>query len=301
MSRSNAEWENQFREWAKPPGATEEQRMLNAEKVVRNAIDSSGTLQGKSIRVFAQGSYRNNTNIPGESDVDIAVICDDIFFPDYPEGTNQTTFRNIDADYTYTSFKNGVEQALVSYLGRSAVRRGNKALALKETTYHVDADVAPFFEHRRYDKDGSYLSGVELRPDNGSPFNVINWPEQHYRHGVEKNTATGRRYKAFVRILKSLRDEMETQGIAVAKEIPRGFLLECLGWNVSNELLGQQFYLKDVRAALAHIYVATESETGCSEWGEVSELKYLFRPSQKWTREQVSAFVLAAWTHIGFQ
>jgi len=39
----------------------------------------------------------------------------------------------------------------------------------------------------------------------------------------------------------------------------------------------------------------------CSEWGEVSELKYLFRSPQKWTREQAHKFIDAAWDYIGFE
>lgn len=33
---------------------------------------------------------------------------------------------------------------------------------------------------------GAFLSGVELRPDNGIPSKVINWPEQHYQNGEKK-------------------------------------------------------------------------------------------------------------------
>jgi hypothetical protein len=301
MVRSLDEWEVQFRKWAKPPGDTEEQRMQNALKVVRNAIAASEDLQARNIRVIAQGSYRNNTNIPRESDVDVAVVCYDAFFPDYPAGTDKSTFGNVSANYAYSTFKNAVGKALVNYLGRSAVQPGNKAFGVKETSYHVEADVAPFFEHRRYQRNGSYSRGIELRPDNGTPDKVINWPEQHYENGVAKNNSTGRRYKALVRILKSLRDEMEADGISAAQSIPRGFLLECLGWNVPNGLFGHEFYFEDVRLALVHLYGATETEAGCSEWGEVSELKYLFRASQKWTRQQVNSFILAAWTRMGFQ
>lgn len=301
MDKSILDWENRFRAWAKPPGTTEQHRMLNAESVVRNAIKRSETLQERNIRVFAQGSYRNNTNVPGESDVDIAVVCDDVFFPDYPTGTDASTFGNVDADYTYASFKNAVEDALVSYLGRGAVRHGNKAFDIEETTYHVEADVAPFFQHRRYSEEGNFLTGIELRPDTGIPIKVINWPEQHRQKGVEKNNATGRRYKALVRVLKSLRNEMEANNVAAAKPIPRGFLIECLAWNIPNELFGNDLYWDDVRAALLHLYTATETDAGCGEWGEVSELKYLFRSTQRWTRKQVNTFILAAWGYVGFQ
>lgn len=88
--------------------------------------------------------------------------------------------------------------------------------------------------------------------------------------------------------------------IPEAEAIPRGFLLECLVWNVPDEKMGSTTLYEDLKASLAFLYVATSTEAGCSEWGEVSELKYLFRPSQKWTREQVNAFVLRAWTYVGY-
>lgn len=71
-------------------------------------------------------------------------------------------------------------------------------------------------------------SGVQMLTDKGR--SIINWPEQHYRNGVDKNSATGRRYKRAVRILKMLRNEMAKQGVRAAQPIP-SFLAECLVWN----------------------------------------------------------------------
>jgi hypothetical protein len=294
------DWESQFREWAKPPGTTEEQRIANAEKGIKDALKASDALKNRDIRVFTQGSYRNNTNVRKDSDVDIAAVCYDVFYPDYPEGTTKETFGNIDGDYAYGTFKNEVEQALVARFGHSAVERGNKAFDVHENTYRVEADVAPFFEHRRYHVGGDYLSGVELRPDSGQPVKVINWPQQHYDNGVSKNMATGKRYKSMVRILKCLRKEMADNGCHEAEPIP-GFLLECLIWNVPNDYFGHATYKADVRACLAFLFNNTKSDDTCSEWGEVSELKYLFRPSQKWTRQQANSFLSKAWDYIGFE
>lgn len=293
------DWETTFRTWGRPPGSTEEQRIANAEKGIRDAISASEALKKRDVRTFTQGSYRNNTNVRQDSDVDIAVVCYDVFYPDYPEGTTDETFGFTDASYDYATFKNEVEQALVARFGHSAVNRGNKAFDVHENTYRVEADVAPFFEHRRYHKNGNYLSGVELRPDNGEPSNVINWPQQHYDNGVSKNAATGRRYKAMVRILKSLRNEMADNNCSEADPVT-GFLLECLVWNVPDDHFGQDSYTADVRACLAFLFNNTRSDDTCSEWGEVSELKYLFYAAQKWTRQQANYFLNKAWGYVGF-
>ena len=294
------DWESQFREWAKPPGTSEEQRMANAERQIKDALESSSDLRPRDIRVFAQGSYKNNTNVRRDSDVDIAVVCYDIFFPDYPEGTTNETFGNRDGDYPYADFKNDVERALVARFGRDAVDRGNKAFDVHENSYRVEADVAPFFEHRWYSTNGRYISGVELRPDNGKPWQVINWPQQHYDNGVSKNSATSKRFKAIVRVLKSLCNEMEAEGISQAANIP-GFLIECLVWNVPNDRFGHTTYRADVRESLAFLFNNTRSDQDCADWGEVSELKYLFRGVKIWTREDAHLFVDAAWDYVGFE
>ena len=185
---------------------------------------------------------------------------------------------------------------LIDYFGAHAVDRGNKAIDVNETSYHVEADVAPFFEYRRYNRDGSYLSGVELRTDLDCS-RIINWPEQHYSNGVEKNKNTGSRYKFIVRGLKAIAHEIASRHIAIGN-IP-GFLLECLAYNLPNKCFGSQSYLQDMKNALVHIYEATESSEACSQWVEVSEMKWLFHPGQKWTYDQAHAFAYEAWNFDG--
>ncbi len=291
------DWEPTFELWAKPPGKTEQERCENAEKAVRNAIEASDKLNQRNIKVFFHGSYRNNTNVRKDSDVDVGILCYDTFFMYLPNGSTREDFNISSATYQYDQFKNEVGEALVVYFGESSVSRGNKAFDIHENSYRVDADVAPFFEHRRYHKDRSYLSGVELTPDNGG--RIINWPEQHYNNGVDKNSKTGKRFKSVVRILKSLCNEMSEKDISAAKSIS-GFLIECMVWNVPNDNFGYTFYKSDVRNCLAFLFNNTRTDEQCSEWGEVSDLKYLFR-NQRLKRQQAHSFVSAAWDYIGFE
>lgn len=296
----NQQWDEKFQRWAKSPSQSETERCENAEGAIREAIKSDSRLVNRDIRVFTQGSYRNRTNVRRESDVDVGILCLDTFFYDpLPEGTTESTFGIVPATYHYEQFKNDVGQALVNYFGVGAVTRGNKAFDIKETGRQVEADVAPFFEHRRYSPGGSPLSGVELRPDNGNPPRVINWPEQHYKNGVAKNDRTSRSYKALVRILKSLRNEMDDNGVEEASPII-GFLSECLIWNVPDSYFSHLSYGGDLEAALTFLYNRTKTHDACKEWGEVSELNYLFHSSQKWTRQQAHDFILAAWQYVDF-
>lgn len=293
--------ETRFATWAKGPAKTEEEKCERAVTAIQKAIENDPTLSKRKTAVFAQGSYQNRTNIRAESDVDVCVRCDDVFFPAYPEGTTRETFGNQEADYKFVQFKSDVENALVRHFGRAAVTRGNKAFDIHENTYRVDADVVPAFEHRRYTlrADGTHFInyGIEFRPDNGN--SIINWPDQNYENGVAKRERTKLRYKKIVRILKNLRCEMQSDGVAQAENVA-SFLIECLVWNAPDNLFGNPTLATDVESVLRDLILKTSAEASCKEWGEVNELKYLFRAKQPWTREQAHNFLSAAWTYLDF-
>ena len=204
-SRSKSGWESKFGTWSSPPSETETQRAKNAESMIRSAIAASEKLRYRDIKVFTQGSYRNRVNTRSDSDVDIGIVCFDTYFSDYPDDNVKSIVKMASqpATYTYELFKNEIEEALVAKFGRPAVTRGSKAFDVSETSYRVEADVAAFFEHRRYSSSRHYISGVEMIPDDYTPPRVRNWPEQHYSNGVSKNTLTSKRYKRMVRIIKS--------------------------------------------------------------------------------------------------
>lgn len=72
-------------------------------------------------------------------------------------------------------------------------------------------------------------------------------------------------------------------------------------WNVPNEGFGHDTYKADVRYVIAHLWNSTRTVDSCGEWGEINELKYLFRSEQPWTREQANTFLQAAWDYISFE
>ena len=93
---------------------------------------------------------------------------------------------------------------------------------------------------------------------------------------------------------------MADEGYDAAEPIP-SYLIECLVWNVPNEGFGHYTLDADVRYALAHLWNETRTDESCDEWGEVNELKYLFRSAQPWNRNEVNTFLQAAWDYIGFE
>ena len=298
-------WESDFGFWAQPPSRTEEQRSDNAIKGIRSAVNGSSKLNQRKIKVFTQGSYRNRVNVRQDSDVDLGVMIYDSFFKEYPEGKTRADFGNIVGDYPYSQFKDELEEALVDRFGRASVKRGNKAFNIRENTYHVEADVVPLFEFRQYWPGGSYRAGVALLTDQGRRIQnyperlVAYWPSTplHYENGNSKNTATRRRYRGLVRILKKIRNEMEDADFSSAKAMP-GYLLECLCWNVSDAAFTGSTWDARVRAVLVDLWNNTKDDGSCNSWCEVDAIKYLFHASQPWTRPAAHAFITEAWNYL---
>jgi hypothetical protein len=285
--------------WAKPPGETEQTKCDNAVRMIRQAVQASQKLRGKNIRIFAQGSYCNRTNVRQDSDVDVCVLCADSFFYDLPQGVLATRFGlTSPAPYLYSEFKVDVENALLAYFEPQGMQRGKKAFDIHANSYRLDADAVPVFEYRFYHEDGSWRTGTAFLPDGGS--RILNYPEQNYINGVEKNKSTGGRFKDVVRILKRLRNRMNDEGIPAAGAAP-SFLVESMVWNVSGQWFGHDQYTADVRAVLATIFNSTLKQEDCAEWTEVNGLKFLFHTTQPWTLNQAHAFVSAAWDYLGFQ
>ena len=88
-----------------------------------------------------------------------------------------------------------------------------------------------------------------------------------------------------VRVVKSIND-------LTSSPVP-GFLIECLMWNVPNSQFSHATYEQTLRASLRHIYQSLGSQVS-DEWGEVSELKYLFK-GNPWTKEYAQSAISNIW------
>jgi len=164
------DWETDLRVWGRPPGPTEQAKMERTEARIKEAIAASPALSGHDIQIAAQGSYKNLTHIPRESDVDIRVVLKETAFFDFtfvdPNATIEemfARFRITPATNRFEDFRNDVGAALVARFGAApAVESGDKAFRIHETRYQVDADVVAAFVHHRYHPDGTSDEGVEF-------------------------------------------------------------------------------------------------------------------------------------------
>lgn len=301
-------WEDTLRSWVKPPSANEDAKRDKTDAEIKKALSTSPRLKNVEYKVYAKGSYANNTNVRLDYDVDIAVECTEFWYHEVSASAMgkkdaiDAQFSPYGKDYGLVAFKADIEAALVDNYGRSAVTRGNMALRVREKKTTLPADVVPccgFQLVTDIDQRGnlSSIRGTRLRSDKGS--DVTNWPQQQLDNGIKKNNATNYRYKYMVRALKRLENEL-IKGGQLSKELP-SFLIECLVYNVPDTEFNHTTYVDEMRAVLASIFNATLAEDKCSDWIEVNGRKYLFRSSQPWTYQQAHDLADKAWDRMGLK
>ncbi|MDO5690079.1 MAG: nucleotidyltransferase [Tissierellia bacterium] len=252
--------EEQLVAYSKPLSETEEQQCKNAIAMVVDALKKLGFKEenqitkkysetpsfqvkmksaqdGYEVNIFLQGSYAKNTNVRTHSDVDIAVVQEDVFRPKYRPGVTGADYGFANALPRAKSFKDVVQEALIKKFGKD-VERCNKSIKIHGNTYRKDADSVPALRFRNYQQDyindsDNYIGGILIKPDEG--VEIINYPEQHLRNGIEKNKSTNYSFKKMVRIAKEMRYQMEDRGYKYAKKAS-SFGVECLVWNVPDDI-----------------------------------------------------------------
>jgi len=286
--------------WTKPPSNSESTKLENSERMVKDAISQDTKLKTKSTETFGQGSYANDTNVRLNSDIDINVRYTGGYFFQLPPDTTEedVNIAHISSSaYSYSEFKNDVENALVSKFGRSEVIRKDKCITIKENSYRIETDVVPTWNFRRYSKNGNYVLGARFLADSGKV--ITNYPKQHIENGIGKNSRTSKRFKRLTRIHRRLRYKMIEDGQPISDNIT-SFLLECLVWNTPNDVFNNtNTWTERLKLSIGHIYKKTQNEDDCKDWGEVSELLYLF-VGRKWSRQDVNDYMIQVWKYLEY-
>ena len=287
--------EKKLIEWTQPLGVREERRCANTIAHIRKAIDCDPILAQKNIEVFEQGSHKNSTNVRLDSDIDVCVVLKERINLDLPTGKVARDYGLSDpSNYSFPKYKNSVASALRRVFGSDYIKKGDKSIKIRPNVTGVNADVVPAFEHRRYTGVGyRYNEGIQFVTDGGD--SVRNFPRQHSENGNMKNGQTNGLYKPTVRLLKKINYELDEDGFVPS------FLVECLAWNVPNKEFSQNYtYTDRLKGVLYHIYSHTKKNSNrCDDWGEVSELLYLFRKGKGWTKKDAENFAFKAWNYVG--
>ena len=255
--------EDELKTMAAPLSPTEDEQCKRAIRMVADALKDIGysdtseikrldplspsysirmvkRYRGEDIQLLIQGSYANNTNVRGESDVDIAVIDESnkVYGARKNTDTNEYLFANGDTGaYAANLLRASVKRALC---GRFAgVKDGDKSIKVPGNASRKSADVVPcvrFVDLTNYREDGTgkCIDGVVLH--SLSAETIVNYPEAHIAAGRHKNTRTDRWYKKMVRIEKHIRCELCDEGYPSAMKLS-SFGVESLVFNVPDSTI----------------------------------------------------------------
>ena len=222
------------------------QQSSDTYATVKRALEANDTKYAdKSRDVFLQGSYGNDTNIYAESDVDIVMRTDSIYYYDTsalnPQEL-QTFYTSFTAaTYTYAEYKSQVVQALQKSFGQSDVKTGEKAVKVKASGNRRSSDVVVATEFRRYYSGPLgplYVPGIRFFTSGGKQ--ISNYPKQHSANLTTKHQATYQWFKPMVRILKNMRSKLVDDGVLAAGSAP-SYFIEGLLYNVPTDKFGKSY------------------------------------------------------------
>lgn len=286
--------ESQLDIWSHQGSVTQSSNTYNT---IKNVLEASTTpYAGKNYKVFLQGSYGNDTNIFAESDVDIVIQLNDCFQSDLTNLSEEekAAYKKAfnDAMYTHVDFKRAVLSALTAQYG-SAVKAGDKAIAIDASGSRRKADVIVAIQFRRYFKfkstsDSSYVEGICFF--NGTGERIANYPKQHSANLTTRHQATSKWLKPIARVFKNMRSCLFDDGL-IKSGIAPSYYIEGLLYNVPNEMLSSTYQDCVVNTLNWYRQEAKKTDLVCA-----NEQYYLLRDGYHtcWTQANCDAFVDAA-------
>ncbi|MGE3335532.1 MAG: nucleotidyltransferase [Rhodospirillaceae bacterium] len=199
----------------------------------------------RTFEVFLQGSYKNDTNIYGESDVDVVINLTSCFHHNAdklaPEAFALFQSNNSDANYTDRDFKRDVMAHLTAQFGSDVVP-GTKAVTIKARGNRRKADVIISCNYHRYHEYSTgkvrYDTGIAFYPQSGPK--IINYPKQHSDNCTTKHQETKEWFKPMVRIFKNARSRLEDEGV-IEPGLAPSYYIEGLLYNVPKEHFGTSY------------------------------------------------------------
>lgn len=272
---------------------------------IRAALQADAALSARNFEVFLQGSYRNNTNIRGDSDVDVVVKLNGTYMPDYSQLDTYTRSivegRASSATYTLTDFRRDVSNAIRRAFPAHTITEGGKSIKIPRTANNIPADVVPCLEYRLYRPrqgllaDATYVEGIWLW-DVQRIQAVTSFPRQAYEGGVAKHRLTSEWYKPTVRIFKNARGWMEDNGL-IQSGMASSHSIECLLYNVPDQQFGTS-YGDTFANAVNWLNGADLTNFVCQ-----NGIQRLFDPG-RWTTENARAYIgalIQMWNQWGQQ
>ncbi len=234
---------------------------------IKSCIESINWNEDVSYDIYLQGSYKNSTNIRGNSDVDLVVELSSTFYHNAKQlPTEQLT--EFDAffgpgKYKLEAFKKVVVDSLVNHYGRELVLEGNKSIKVKGANGRLDADVvccAQYREYRSFSRSNTsnFIRGITFWQKNDGE-QIRNFPKLHYDNGVSKNQSSGTKYKSTIRIIKNMKARLVDLN-RISNNLAPSYYVECMLYNVPSRNFNQSYY-QDIIGIILD-FLATQSDAG---------------------------------------
>ncbi len=154
---------------------------------IREALDAYKGLSQFKYGVFLQGSYKNDTNLGGDSEVDVVIRLASKLKPRVVALSGEQLQEDGSHRFAlerWQSFRDHAMKAMRARFGK-AVKSGRKSIKAPKGKIPADADLVVTLGHR--EGIGFYL------PDEGRW--VVSFPEQHHQRGLKKEKATDKQFK----------------------------------------------------------------------------------------------------------
>jgi hypothetical protein len=285
--------ENQLETWASQGPPTQFTDTYN--RIRSHLLDGGAPYPLADTEVFLQGSYRNDTNVYGDSDVDIVLCHTGAYVKDLsrlsPDDRGAYDSANVAAvTYGYADFRRDATAYATGLYSNMNV--GKKALYIPgANSGRRNADVLIAFQFRRYHEFKSwqnqrYDQGVCFFPAGGSL--IENFPKLHSDNCTAKHQNTKGYFKPMVRIFKNIRNTMISKGL-LADGVAPSYFIEGILYNVPNEKF-RGTYQQTLIDCFNYIATADRDKLVCANY-----MHWLVRDSSptSWTAANFDTFMTA--------
>ena len=244
---------------------------------IRKTLAASNWPSEVKFQVFLQGSHKNDTNLGGDSDVDVVVRLASKLKPRVVVLSGEQLQEDDSHRFAlerWQSFRDHAMKAMRARFGK-AVKSGRKTLKLPKGKIPADADLVVTLSYK--EGIGFYLS------DEGRW--VVSYPQQHHQRGLKKEQGTSKWFKRTIRMFKAARNQLVSKR-ALTKEDAPSYFIECLLYNVPDGLFAPK-PAPTYTGILAWLKTAKLNDFQCQ-----NGLLPLFGPQpEQWSVKKARAFV----------
>jgi hypothetical protein len=228
--------EAQLQSWSSLGATTSSANTYNS---IKSCIEGHNWNDDVSFDIYLQGSYRNSTNIRGDSDVDVVVEFNSVFYSNKdkltPQQLNDFNEFYSDGKYSLESFKEAVIRRLKSHYGEEYVEVGNNSIKVLANSGRLDCDVICCAGYREYNSFSKinisdYSMGIVFWT-NETNQKVVNFPKLHFENGASKNQNCNFNYKSSLRIIKNMKLRIVSNGLIESSLAP-SYFVESLLFNM---------------------------------------------------------------------